>query len=66
MKRTDEDPNDNMLATNDNGCACDCGECRYDNCPDCTNEDCDDPNCDCNEDDDAIQEALRLKLAAKQ
>jgi hypothetical protein len=39
----DDEPDDSQ--TNSNGCACQCGPCRADDCERCSNPDCDDENC---------------------
>jgi HK97 family phage prohead protease len=46
--RDDSDTPDVALDDNAEGdCQCDCEQCQADACAICSNEDCNDPNCDC-------------------
>jgi HK97 family phage prohead protease len=42
--RTDADSDTDVLPVD---CQCACGQCQADTCEICSNEDCNDPNCDC-------------------
>jgi capsid assembly protease len=54
------------VASNSNGCDCNCPECQNDDCGNCSNPDCDDPDCEgCPNQGDDGSEEMKAKAAVE-
>jgi HK97 family phage prohead protease len=54
-----------MVEGNDNGCDCSCSECVSGACMDCTNAECDDPECLLNQASRSLNEDANRRLAIR-